>query len=305
LPGTFEGNYGGLIGLRWHNFLADLQGPCRVLDLATGNGPLPLTLLDVNPRADVICTAVDLASVAPIWWKQTAEPQRSRVQFLGGVNLGALPFAAGQFDVVVSQFGFEYGPRPSSAHELVRVLREEGQLELVCHHHGSFLLEQAAHERAHLAWIRSPNGWLKAAEAMLEPMSLAGNSQGQLRLSREPHYQRIRMQFDEWAQAADLRVQTHPCADVLGEVGQSLAQCFHRAMFEGLQSGRTYLMQLCKQLDLADARLQHMQYAALDIEGLGRVVKDFEQQGVKIKVSPLEDEYGLWAWALSGKKMGA
>lgn len=305
LPGTFEGNYGGPIGRHWRSFLADLQGPCAVLDLATGNGPLPLTLLEVNPRPDVSCMAVDLASVSPDWWPQMPEQQRSRVRFMGGVDLGSLPFDAAQFDVVVSQFGFEYGPRPSSTKELVRVLRDHGQLQLVCHHRESFLLEQARHERAHLAWIRSPDGWLQAAEAMLEPMSLAGHAQGQAILSRERHYQLVRMRFDEWAQAADQRVQTHPCADVLGEVGQALAQSFQTAMSDGLATGRAHWAQLCRQLDLADQRLQHMQSAALSLDDLASLVNGFEQHGVKVSVSPLEDEHGSWAWILSGKKMGA
>ena len=305
LPGTFEGNYAGLIGQHWRSFLGALKGPCQVLDLATGNGPLPLILLEVNPHADVTCMAVDLTSVAPAWWQGVAEQQRARVQFLGGVDLGALPFASGQFDAVVSQFGFEYGPRPESAQELVRVLRDQGQLELVCHHRDSFLLEQARHERAHLEWIRSPDGWLEAAKAMLEPMSLAGHAQGQALLSREPRYLSVRSRFDHWAQAADQRVHTHPCPDVLGEVGQSLAVCFQKAMSEGLQAGRAQWAEVRRQLDLADQRLQHMQSAALGTDELTSMVGWFAQQGVRTEVSRLEDEHGLWAWVLRGKKMGA
>ena len=305
LPGSFEGNYAGPIGLRWRSFLAGLQGPCHVLDLATGNGPLPACLLEVNAQDNVTCTGVDLASVAPAWWLTAPAQSRERVQFKGGVDLGHLPFAAGQFDAVVSQFGFEYGPRPDSAQELVRVLRVHGQMQLVCHHRDSFLLSQARHERAHLHWLLSADGWLQAAEAMLEPMSLAGHPQGQMMLARDSRYQSIRTYFDQWAQAAQERVQTLPCADVLGEVGQALAHCFQKAMSDGKEAGLVHLSELRCQLELADQRLLHMQAAALEPNEVSAMLDWFAQHRLQLEVGLLEDENGLWAWTLSGKKMGA
>lgn len=305
LPGTFEGNYAGPIGQLWRSFLSRLQGPCKVLDLATGNGPLPACLLDVNTCKEVICTGVDLASVSPDWWLGASASSRERVSFLAGVDLGQLPFDPGHFDVVISQFGFEYGPRPDSADELARVLRPGGQLQLVCHHQDSFLLAQARHESAHLQWILAPDGWLHAAQAMLEPMSLAGHPKGQRLLATDPRYQIIRARFDHLAQAANQRVQTLPCPDVLGEVGALLAQCFQQAMSEGQASAQVCWDQLQRQLFLAEQRLHHMHGAAMGLDEVSAVVQGFAQRGVAVELSLLEDDHGIWAWCLNGKKMGA
>src|SRR5688572_29452405 len=102
--GSFAGNYAGAIGDFWRDRAAALPDGARILDLATGNGALPLLFRD--RRGDAIeIDAVDLARIAPRWHRPDESP---RVRFHSGIAMERLPFADAGFDLVASQFGFEY-----------------------------------------------------------------------------------------------------------------------------------------------------------------------------------------------------
>ena len=115
--GSFEGNYGGAIGTFWRTRLVHLAPGARVLDLATGNGPLP-EMLALMHGAAIAVDAVYLAVPAPAWHDPSRHPG---VRFHAGVDMEALPFADGLFDLVVSQYGFEYADHARALAEVLRV----------------------------------------------------------------------------------------------------------------------------------------------------------------------------------------
>ena len=122
--GSYAGNYGGAIATYWRTVFATLPRGARVLDVGTGNGPLPRLLLDARPDdSDLHVDAIDLAALAPRWAAQPA--YAARVRFHPGVATEHLPFAAAAFDLVTSQFGFEYAERGPALAECLRVLRRK------------------------------------------------------------------------------------------------------------------------------------------------------------------------------------
>src|SRR3546814_7616053 len=82
LPGSFSGNYAGRIERFWLDSFAALGSGQRMLDIATGNGPIPQLACTPcagraagMPRID----AIDLAQVAPAWVSRSEE-QTSELQ---------------------------------------------------------------------------------------------------------------------------------------------------------------------------------------------------------------------------------
>ncbi len=163
--GSFDAGYSGAIGAFWAERFRTVTAADRVLDLATGNGALPLLLYSRDggvgcPRVD----AVDLAQVAPAWH----QPQtHDRIRFHSGVAMEQLPFADASFDWVVSQYGFEYADRTPALRECVRVLRPTGRLALVMHHSGSVLARVGRAELEHQARLFHERGLLQAAGQVL------------------------------------------------------------------------------------------------------------------------------------------
>lgn len=168
-PGSYAGNYSGPIGAFWDRRIAGLVPGLRILDIATGNGALPLRLWQAQGDALDI-DAIDFAPPAPGWYRQDSHP---RIRFHGGVDMAALAFEAASFDVVCSQFGIEYGTRPHALQEALRVLRPAGRLWLVVHHAGSELVQVARAEAAAYDWLLQDGGLLTVASRMVHWLGLA------------------------------------------------------------------------------------------------------------------------------------
>lgn len=163
--GSFDAGYSGAIGDFWSGQFAALTAAHRVLDLATGNGALPLLIHSRDGGADCPqVDAVDLARVAPAWH----DPGRhGRIRFHSGVAMEQLTFPDASFDLVVSQYGFEYAHRSLALRECMRVLAPRGRLALVMHHAGSVLARVGRAEAEYLARLFRDGGLMPAAAAVL------------------------------------------------------------------------------------------------------------------------------------------
>lgn len=96
----------------------------RVLDVACGTGVVALTAA----RAGAIVWALDLAPDLIVFGRQHAALANVDVQFKEG-DVEALPYEDASFDVVLSQFGHMFAPRPAVAiAEMLRVLAPGGTI---------------------------------------------------------------------------------------------------------------------------------------------------------------------------------
>lgn len=127
----------------WQGFAAQLPPSGHLLDLATGDGRVMAWLRETRP--DIVTTGVDLAPVLP--------PAPEGTTTHGGVAMEKLPFAAGSFDTVVSQFGFEYGDCAATAAEIARVLAPGGRIALLTHRIDGPILAHNRERRLQIGWI--------------------------------------------------------------------------------------------------------------------------------------------------------
>lgn len=112
----------------------------KVLDLAAGSGnaAIPAALAG----ADV--TASDLTPELMAAGKAQAEERGAQLRWWEA-DAEALPFAEGEFDVVLSCIGVMFAPHHQrSADELVRVCRPGGRIALACWTPGGFVGEMFA-----------------------------------------------------------------------------------------------------------------------------------------------------------------
>jgi SAM-dependent methyltransferase len=115
----------------WGAVIADVAGigpGQRVLDVACGTGVLACAASQrVGPGGSVVGLDVNPQMLA------VARRKRANVSWVQG-RAEAMPFLEGEFDAVVSQFGFMFfDDRPGALREMMRVLRPGGQLAVaVC-----------------------------------------------------------------------------------------------------------------------------------------------------------------------------
>ena len=97
----------------------------KLLEVPVGTGVLTMPVYRELPRADVTCLDYSEAMMASAQQKASAAGLQN-VRFLQG-DVGALPFADGQFDIVLSLNGFHAFPDKAAAYrETFRVLKPGG-----------------------------------------------------------------------------------------------------------------------------------------------------------------------------------
>jgi SAM-dependent methyltransferase len=103
---------------------AGIQAGQRVLDVACGTGVVAVTAARQGARVTALDLTPELLTVA----RHNAGIASVDVDWHEG-DVEALPFEAASFDVVVSQFGHMFAPRPDVAiGEMLRVLKPGGAI---------------------------------------------------------------------------------------------------------------------------------------------------------------------------------
>lgn len=131
----------------WTTFAERVPHQSTVIDIATGAGKVPAMLYEVRP--DLRITGIDIAERLPTSFEN--------VRLVGGVSMNNLPFDDDNFDVAISQFGFEYGDTQAAAAEIVRVLKPGGRIGLMVHRGDGPILAQNRHRREQLRWVNDEN----------------------------------------------------------------------------------------------------------------------------------------------------
>ena len=169
--GSFAGNYAGVIADFWRPLFERLRPGERMLDIATGNGALPLLSWEQRESGGGISVdAVDLAVVAPAWHDPG---KHEAIRFHPGVRMEQLPFPDQSFDLVTSQYGLEYGQWPEALHECMRVCRADGTAAFILHHAGSVLVKVGECELDNQRLLLAPDGLVRTAREVLPWVDLA------------------------------------------------------------------------------------------------------------------------------------
>jgi len=271
----------------WRETFAATPEGARVLDLATGAGQVAAWAAGSGRGFAV--TGADFAAIPP------TRPDAPGVTFRGGAPLEKLPFESGSFDLVVSQYGFEYGDRQKSAAELARVLAPGGRGLLVMHHRDSVLSAdydaRAAVFRAALRDIDPVRPGRKVFELHSKPPGAPGLAEAEAR-------------FRDAAAKAKARLADGPDhAEARTYVEYLGALSAQPARFEP----RDALAKLNQVEQLTTAwllRYQAQARAVLDAEGVEGVRYRLARQGLDVEAAaPLSSDTGaLLAWTLAFRK---
>jgi SAM-dependent methyltransferase len=142
-------------------FMARLAIPvgAQVLDVACGTGNLAV----IAARRGGVVSGIDIAANLIEQARTRAAAEGLRIACEEG-DAEALPYADGQFDLVVSMFGVMFAPRPSIAvAEMMRVTRPGGHVALANWTPDGFIGKLFLIFKAHLppppAGVPSPMDW--------------------------------------------------------------------------------------------------------------------------------------------------
>jgi ubiquinone/menaquinone biosynthesis C-methylase UbiE len=284
-------NYDGAIGAFWRARFARVATGDRLLDLATGNGALPLLLQQLRGGTATV-DAVDLAAVAPAWLDGEA---KTGIRFHSGVRMEALPFASGIFDHVLSQFGIEYAERTGALSECIRVAKPEARFAFVMHHADSVLVRVGREELSHHAMLGASDGLIAAA---LDIMPLIAR----IRAGAAPTQDDVlvRNRYNQAMQALAGRIASSPAPDLLLEARDRVHRLVANAGKDAAMMD-AQLQHYADALEGARLRTAEMVSHALDEARMDEFTRAFEalKPGMSVARFALRQAEGIvgWAWA--------
>lgn len=295
--GSYDDSYHGPIATFWRAGFDRLATGARVLDIGTGNGPLPKLLLSLESRNDLSCDAIDLAAIAPPWLQQLPAPQRSRIRFHSACAAERMPFADASFDLVVSQWGLEYSELALALPEVLRVLAPGGAVQLLLHHTEALPVTLAAREIDHLVWLLCDDGLLDCAAEMIAPMALAGTSTGRARLAEDPQANEARELFNAQQELLQQRIEHGSGTEVLSEARQAVATLLITAARQGAAPASAALQDVRTGLQDALVRLQELRRHAMDAPAV-TVLAQSLARGAPYELDVLRDHESIMGWTL-------
>lgn len=134
----FRDGYSGELAEFWHAQVERLEDGARVVDLATGNGAVPMVLLQhartLGLRLEL--EGVDVADIDPVahagrradWLADLAT-----IRFHPGKPLERTGLPEAHYHLVTSQYGIEYGDLDQAVDEIARLLRPGGRFAAIVH----------------------------------------------------------------------------------------------------------------------------------------------------------------------------
>jgi SAM-dependent methyltransferase len=303
--GSFDGNYGGAIGEFWKPLFESLEPGQKVLDLATGNGPLPALLaglkqLDADRMPRIV--GIDLAEPAPRWLEPLDPDVRDRVNLQGGVRMEALPFEDDEFDMIVSQYGFEYADRAGALAEVLRVARPEATIALVCHHAGSRLVEVASSEVTHLEWLLDESPVLADAERLLPFIAKSGTPEGVAALRQDADANAARDRFNQSFKDLAERAKGATIPDALHEVQDGLPQLIQLATKNGGAAAVEALERWRQLMRNAALRSRELCEFALDGDAVAGLAEGLRAGGFEVTTGELADGHYLMGWSVLARR---
>lgn len=280
LAGSFAGNYEGEILSFWNACFMPLPETHRVLDIGTGNGALPAIAWASRGPAMPAFDAVDIADIQPPAIRDASPAFRDKVRFLPHVQAEALPFPDHTFDLVASQYGFEYTRFDRSVPELARVLKPGGRLRLVAHHAASRLADVAREEVEHIARLVSADGLMDRAAALYAYASLAGAGNKD-RLLSDPRANEARGGYNQAMRALQARIEDSAFPDVLVEARQFVSGQVHALLSGALPEAEAHDRHRDYLGLLADASMRSSELCAhaLSEDTMGRFTAMLEAHG--------------------------
>nr|WP_238346299.1 class I SAM-dependent methyltransferase [Luteimonas saliphila] len=309
LSGSFARNYEGSIRQFWTAAFSPLESAHRILDVGTGNGPLPALLCELGladmPRVD----AIDSADIDPAWLASAPARCRDALRFHPRTPVERLPFADDTFDLVVSQYGLEYAEPERAIPEVARVLKPSGSVALIVHHAGSRLADVAREEIRLGEWLRSPGQLMAAASAIFPYLAMAAQGRREhlagdagAGAARDALNATMRRLEDEAARSI--------CPDLLFESRDVVGTLMQRLLGQTitLEQARAAHAAHARTLDDALFRQRELLRHALDADRAAAFSRLLQSSGLSdARADPIFHEAYLVGWTIraSGSAHGA
>lgn len=282
------GNYDREILAFWLDRFRWLSDGDVVVDVGTGNGAIPLLALSHarNRRISLQIHGVDLADIAPTLDVPGGSPQYGSIRFHPRTSMTSLPFSRGEVKLLCSQFAFEYAPRADSAHEILRVIGDNGTAAMIIHSADSVISAVANTQLQACRWLLQESDLFHATERLLRAMAGAVTPSARAALALDASAEVARLAFNRAAEELMAHVETDPAAEILQQTAQRISQVLQRPM-RTLDQVACTVSDMRRWVEDEEQRLLMMQGAAMDRRTLEETARSLGASGLPVRTGQL------------------
>ena len=144
-PLSIEPGYTLEVRDAWVEFFSALPEGARIVDIGTGNAPVPVIAREVSEALGLGLEihGLDLARIDPPRYLKGPAERLEGIRFHPEVAAESLPFEDATVDAVTGQFALEHTDLPRTLGEAARVLRPGGRAQFVLQHRDSIIVQNA------------------------------------------------------------------------------------------------------------------------------------------------------------------
>ena len=183
---SFAGNYDAEFREFWIQSLEPLPDGAVVVDLATGNGAVAVIVAEfgLSTDQDFRIIGVDYAAIDPhqeLKSRLDLAKALDKVSFLPDTKMEETGLPDSSCDLLVSQYGFEYGDTQLASAEAVRLLKPAGRLAMILHHVDSHVLRESDEGLSQMRYMLTKERLDERVEVLIR--ARATGHQGKVRIA--------------------------------------------------------------------------------------------------------------------------
>lgn len=265
-------NYEGFFEEFWDEHFKTLAPQSKILDVASGNGAIALLAESVGRKLDkqFIISACDIARIG-------SRREGSDISFHGGIDIAKTGFDSSQYQLITSQYGFEYCEREAGLAEIYRLLQPNGEFIAFTHHEQSGLVQSAGRICAFLSGPVKTDDPLGLAQDLVKAMGEVRDRHDQQRLQfnkkADKRRKKLERQIDKYKAAYGATVDASALLDYINPL-------FNQGMFRPLKDKLAYLKDCRKEMQHDLSRQLDLVNAALNDETAALLLKQAESLGM-------------------------
>lgn len=290
----------------WQSLALQLTASSKVLDLCTGNGAVIEQFVqtqsqnDGNELSEFI--GIDLAKINPSWFISSKTDFGGRVRFQSGVALDSIPAELNNFDLVTSQFGFEYAINELLLNRLNTLIAKKGRFVAIIHHKDSLFIKNGREELNHLRYLLSSD-YFEFLSRMLKIMARLRNPKNLVKVQNDKNAIQARNAYNQIVAEIDSKVNTSYCPDLLIDTLTAGNNALNLARQSGLSKAKVFFANYYQNLPGLETRLQELLDVAMtetDIEQLTQKIKNhIERSEVSYRCIKQANEVIAWHFELT------
>jgi SAM-dependent methyltransferase len=261
--GLGDKNYEGFVEAFWDKHFRALAPNATILDVASGNGAIALLAEAVGNKLDkhFDISACDIAHI-------TSRQPDSGITFYSGVDIAKTGFDSSHYQLITSQYGFEYCDCEAGLVEIHRLLSPGGEFIAFTHHDQSILVKTAHQICGFLNGPVKQDDPLGLARDLVKASGEIRGRQDQERLQHNKKSEKIRKKFNRLIEKYST---DHGAAMKASALLDYINPLFSQGLYRPVRDKLAYLKNcsremhhdLRRQLDLVDAAMDDEKTAIL------------------------------------------